>query len=175
MLNSFPVGTSPVPLDAAGKLITKYVVKFQEEVTPEYKGRDRFFDDHEEVYGEDDPITLRSAGCHMIGAGVVEYYYSELSPKIIASYTNRYKMSQSQAETYKMHGPMDKVHAERSFVVLDSIVSEHTWPVIEQSVKDTFVATSLHYDGMLQAATGELPWQRFRDSARWQPLIFEII
>lgn len=99
-------------------------------------------------------ITARGAACHMLGAGVVEHYYSQLAPKIFTVYTRKYKMSPYQAETYSIHGPMDRVHAGRSFAILAEAVRVHGWKTIEQSVRDAFVATSLHYDGMLQAAVG---------------------
>lgn len=101
-------------------------------------------------------ISKRGAGCHMLGAGVVEYYYSKLSPKIYEAYHEKYGMTADQAETYLIHGPMDEEHADRAFSVLDDAVNLHGWDEIETSVRDAFVATSLHYDGMLQAAIGEL-------------------
>lgn len=100
-------------------------------------------------------ISDRGAGCHMIGAGAVEFYYSQLSPDIFKAYTTRYGMSEEQALTYKLHGPMDQEHADRAFAVLDEVITLHGWSVIYNSVRDAFVATSLHYDGMYQAATGE--------------------
>lgn len=103
-------------------------------------------------------ISRRGAGCHMLGAGAVEYYYCELSPRIFDAYTRIYKMSALQAETYRIHGPMDKTHAERAFAVLDEAVRIHGWESVRQSVRDAFVATSLHYDGMLHAATGTLSY-----------------
>lgn len=99
-------------------------------------------------------ISDRGAGCHIIGAGVVEYYYSQLSPLIYESYTQRYNFSEFAAETYKIHGTMDQMHAQRAFAVIDEAVRIHGWDLVESSVRDAFVATSLHYDGMLQAATG---------------------
>lgn len=97
-------------------------------------------------------ISERGAGCHMIGAGAVEHFYCQLSPKIFEAYVKKYGMSEDQAWTYKLHGPMDETHAERAFAVLDEVVDLHGWEVVLQSVRDAFVATSLHYDGMLQAA-----------------------
>lgn len=97
-------------------------------------------------------ISARGAGCHMLGAGTVEYYYSQLSPKIYEAYTEHYGMSPEQAETYRIHGPMDREHAERAFAIIDEAVRLHSWPAVKLSVRDAFVATSLHYDGMLQAA-----------------------
>lgn len=101
-------------------------------------------------------IGRRGAGCHMLGAGAVEHYYCTLAPRIYAAYTERYGMTEEQAETYRIHGPMDATHAERAFDVLDEALSLHGWDAVEHAVRDAFVATSLHYDGMLQAATGEL-------------------
>ncbi|MBP2292671.1 iron-containing redox enzyme family protein [Azospirillum rugosum] len=100
-------------------------------------------------------ISARGAGCHMLGAGAVEFYYSQLSPKIYEAYTNGYGMTDEQAETYRIHGPMDREHAERAFSILDEAISLHGWRTVESSVRDAFVATSLHYDGMLQAAVGK--------------------
>ena len=100
-------------------------------------------------------IAIRGAGCHMLGAGAVEHFYCRLSPKIYQAYTEGYGMSPSQAETYRIHGSMDATHAERAFMVLDEAVDLHGWEIVEISVRDAFVATSLHYDGMLQGATGE--------------------
>ncbi len=100
-------------------------------------------------------ITTRGAGCHMLGAGAVEHFYCQLSPRVYAIYTDKYAMSAEQAETYKIHGTMDQTHAERAFAVLDEAIALHGWDTARASVRDAFVATSLHYDGMLQAATGE--------------------
>jgi hypothetical protein len=99
-------------------------------------------------------IADRGAGCHMLGAGVVEFYYSQLSPKIFEAYTRHYGMSEEQAITYKLHGTMDHTHAERAFAVLEEVIGLHGWPLVVASVRDAFIATSLHYDGMHQAATG---------------------
>ncbi|WP_437605676.1 iron-containing redox enzyme family protein [Sorangium sp. So ce834] len=103
-------------------------------------------------------IARRGAACHLLGAGAVEHYYCQLSPKIYDAYTTRYQMTDEQAETYRLHGPMDREHADRSFAVLDEVVDIVGWEAIEDSVRDAFVATSLHYDGMLHAATGELSY-----------------
>lgn len=103
-------------------------------------------------------ISRRGAGCHMLGAGAVEYYYCELSPKIFKAYTAIYKMSATQAETYRIHGPMDKTHSQRAFSVLDEAVNIHGWEAVRRSVRDAFVATSLHYDGMFHAATRKLSY-----------------
>ncbi len=100
-------------------------------------------------------ISERGVGCHIIGAGMVEYYYSQLSPKIFDAYTNKYGFSKFAAETYEIHGTMDQMHAQRAFEVIDEAVKIHGWNLIYYSVRDAFAATSLHYDGMLQAATGE--------------------
>jgi pyrroloquinoline quinone (PQQ) biosynthesis protein C len=101
-----------------------------------------------------DDIGKRGAGCHMLGAGAVEYYYCQLTPKIYTAYTSSYGMSDAQAETYRIHGPMDAAHAERAFDVLEEAIALHGSEAVEGAVRDAFVATSLHYDGMLQAATG---------------------
>ncbi|HTE83926.1 MAG TPA: iron-containing redox enzyme family protein, partial [Dehalococcoidia bacterium] len=97
-------------------------------------------------------ISRRGAGCHMLGAGAVEFYYSQLAPKIFRAYTQIYGMSAEQAETYAIHGPMDREHADRAFRVLQEAVALHGWSAIEASARDAFAATSLHYDGMLEAA-----------------------
>jgi pyrroloquinoline quinone (PQQ) biosynthesis protein C len=97
-------------------------------------------------------ITDRGAGCHMLGTGTVEFYYCKLSPKIYKVYVETYGMTPYQAETYAIHGPMDLLHANRAFSILEEAVNLHGWSVVERSVRDAFVATSLHYDGMLQAA-----------------------
>jgi hypothetical protein len=52
----------------------------------------------------------------------------------------------------------DESHAERAFEVLDEAVILHGWNAVYLSVRDAFVATSLHYDGMLQAATGVIDY-----------------
>lgn len=98
-------------------------------------------------------ISDRGVGCHIIGAGMVEYFYSQLSPQIFDAYTKKYKFSEHSAETYKIHGTMDQTHAQRAFDVVDEATRIHGMELIQSSVRDAFVATSLHYDGMLQAAT----------------------
>ncbi len=103
-------------------------------------------------------IAGRGTACHLIGAGAVEYYYSELSPRIFDAYIRHYNMSSDQAKTYMIHGPVDKIHAERAFDVLDDAISMHGLAVIEESVRDAFVATSLHYDGMNQAALNRITY-----------------
>ena len=103
-------------------------------------------------------ISSRGAACHILGAGAVEHFYSKLSPHVYQAYCEIYNMTDDQAETYRIHGPMDKVHADRAFSILDLAIDTHGWDVIEQSVRDAFVATSLHYDGMFQAATGILQY-----------------
>ncbi|MCJ2054456.1 iron-containing redox enzyme family protein [Methylobacterium sp. J-070] len=95
---------------------------------------------------------------HMIGAGAVEYYYSELSPKIFEAYTTIYGMDSDQAETYQLHGPMDKEHAERALSLVDDPLVYNDAGEVLRAVRDAFVATSLHYDGMLQAATGTIQY-----------------
>jgi len=109
-------------------------------------------------------IAGRGAGCHLVGAGAVEHYYCRLSPTIFKAYTELYGMSADQATTYKIHGPMDQIHADRAFSVLDEAITLHGWEAMTQSVRDAFVATSLHYDGMLQAATGNLDYWNGRHS-----------
>lgn len=103
-------------------------------------------------------IGRRGAGCHMLGAGAVEHFYSTLTPDIYGAYVGHYGMTDAQAETYRIHGPMDQEHADRAFAVLDEAVCLHGEATIELAVRDAFVATSLHYDGMLHAATGELTY-----------------
>lgn len=103
-------------------------------------------------------IASRGAACHILGAGTVEYFYSQISPKIFKAYTEDYHMSTFSAETYRIHGPMDLAHAERAFKILDEAIAIHGWNTIEMSVRDAFVATSLHYDGMLQAATKQIKY-----------------
>lgn len=103
-------------------------------------------------------IAARGSACHLIGAGAVEHFYSKLAPKIYDAYISHYGMTTDQAETYRIHGPMDKQHAERALSVLDEAIEVHGWSVIESSVRDAFVATSLHYDGMLQAASGRISY-----------------
>jgi pyrroloquinoline quinone (PQQ) biosynthesis protein C len=103
-------------------------------------------------------IANRGPACHLIGAGAVEFYYSSLAPEIYKAYTSHYGMTSSQAETYQLHGPMDAEHAGRALSVLDEAIELHGWDVIETSVRDAFVATSLHYDGMLQAALGRITY-----------------
>lgn len=99
-------------------------------------------------------ISSRGAGCHMLGAGTVEHYYSQLCPHIFEAYTVGYGMSPEQAETYRIHSDLDATHAERAFSIIDEAIRLHGWSAVEESVRDAFVATSLHYDGMLHAATG---------------------
>jgi len=101
-------------------------------------------------------IGERGAPCHILGAGAVEFYYSKLAPEIFSTYTTKYGMTPAQAETYRIHGPMDEVHANRALAIVDEAVDLLGWDMIEHSVRDAFVATSLHYDGMLQAASGKL-------------------
>ncbi len=99
-------------------------------------------------------ITSRGAGCHMLGAGTVEHFYRQLSSQIYLAYTERYGMTPHQAKTYKIYGTLDQTHAGRAFAILDEAIAVHGWSNVEMSVRDAFVATSLHYDGMLQAAGG---------------------
>jgi pyrroloquinoline quinone (PQQ) biosynthesis protein C len=100
-------------------------------------------------------ISDRGAGCHLVGAGAVEHFYCKLTPQIFDDYTKLYGMSEAQAQTYQIHGPMDEIHAGRAFSVLKEVIDLHGWDEVRRSVRDAFVATSLHYDGMLQAATKE--------------------
>ena len=101
-------------------------------------------------------ITKRGAACHMLGAGAVEWHYSNLSPKVFKAYKCHYGMTDSQAETYRIHGTMDKIHAERAFEILDDAIDNHGWATIRLAVRDAFAATCLHYDGMYQAAKNTL-------------------
>jgi pyrroloquinoline quinone (PQQ) biosynthesis protein C len=105
------------------------------------------------LYGD---ISRRGVECHMLGAGFVEHYYSKLSLQIYQSYVDKYGMTDEQAETYRIHGPVDAVHADRAFRILDTAAAHLGESVIELAVRDAFVATSLHYDGMLHAATNQL-------------------
>jgi pyrroloquinoline quinone (PQQ) biosynthesis protein C len=105
-------------------------------------------------------IGRRGAACHILGAGVVEFFYSELSPRIFKVYTEDYGMTAYGAETYRVHGPMDKEHAERALTIAEEAVNIHGYETVELSVRDALVATSLHYDGMLQAAKNRvLYWE----------------
>ena len=88
----------------------------------------------------------------MLGAGAVEYYYSQLAPRIYEAYIQKYGMTDHQAETSRSSA-IDRIHAERAFGIIDDAAAVHGWSAVEMSVRDAFVATSLHYDGMLQAAT----------------------
>lgn len=103
-------------------------------------------------------ITNRGTACHLIGAGLVEYYYSQLAPKIYEVYTSYYGMTEDHAETYRIHGPQDALHSTRALDAVEEAVVKVGWETIYLSVRDAFVATSLHYDGMLQAATGEIKY-----------------
>ena len=109
-------------------------------------------------------IAERGAACHLVGAGAVEYHYSKLAPKIFDAYVKLYGMTEYQAETYKLHGPMDEAHANRALEVLDEAVAVDGWAAIEASVRDAFVATSLHYDGMLQAASNRTDYWNGEDT-----------
>lgn len=99
-------------------------------------------------------ISLRGPLHHMIGAGAVKFYYSLLSPRIFEAYVSAYGFSPEQAETYRIHGPMDLTHAQRAFDVLQEPYAISHADSIAVAARDAFVATSLHYDGMLEAATG---------------------
>lgn len=100
-------------------------------------------------------ITDRGPLHHMIGAGAVEYYYSALSPRIFDAYVTRYPIAREQAKTYEIHGPMDREHAERALSILDEPYVQKNAENILLAVRDAFIATSLHYDGMYQAAVGK--------------------
>jgi pyrroloquinoline quinone (PQQ) biosynthesis protein C len=63
-------------------------------------------------------ISDRGPIHHMLGAGAVEYFYSALSPKIFEAYTTKYAISADQAHTYLLHGPMDRIHAERALSIM---------------------------------------------------------
>jgi pyrroloquinoline quinone (PQQ) biosynthesis protein C len=99
-------------------------------------------------------ISERGPEHHMLGAGVVEYYYSKLCPKVFGAYTQIYGMSEKQAETYRIHGTMDQDHANRALATVDAAVNRHGFEEMARAVRDALVATSLHYDGMLQGALG---------------------
>ena len=100
-------------------------------------------------------IADRGPACHLVGAGIVEHYYAELAPQIFEAYTSHYGMTPQQAETYGIHGSVDAVHAYRALGILDEAIEVAGWPLIKRSVMDAVIATSLHYDGMLQAAVGK--------------------
>jgi pyrroloquinoline quinone (PQQ) biosynthesis protein C len=89
-------------------------------------------------------ITDRGPLHHMIGAGAVEFFYSQLSPRIFTAYTTHYPITEAQAETYQIHGPMDREHAERALSILDEpYVQSHSKSILS-AVRDAFVATSLY-------------------------------
>lgn len=79
-----------------------------------------------------------------------------LCPRIFEAYTGHYGFSETAATTYKIHGTMDEVHANRAFSVLPELLTLYDPDLLEESVRDAFIATSLHYDGMLQAALGRI-------------------
>jgi len=97
-------------------------------------------------------IADRGAGCHIIGAGAVEYFYSQICKSIFDSYVNNYDFAEDAAITYSLHSSLDLKHAERAFDALDEAEKVYGWETLENSVRDAFIATSLHYDGMYQAA-----------------------
>jgi pyrroloquinoline quinone (PQQ) biosynthesis protein C len=101
-------------------------------------------------------IADRGPACHLVAAGAVEYYYAKLTPGIFEAYCDRYGFSEEDAETYKIHGDMDATHAARAFAALDEAVALHGPCLVLASTRDAFTATSLHYDAMLLAATGDL-------------------
>lgn len=91
---------------------------------------------------------------HMIGAGCVEHFYSKLSPKIYTAYAEIYKFKPGSFDTYELHGPMDELHGDRALEMLKTPLAIALSKDLEIAVRDAFVATSMHYDGMLQAAVG---------------------
>jgi pyrroloquinoline quinone (PQQ) biosynthesis protein C len=99
-------------------------------------------------------IAERGPLHHMVGAGCVEFYYSKLCPKIYHAYQTIYRFVPGSFETYQLHGPMDEVHGERALETLESPLAQALSKELGLAIRDAFVATSLHYDGMLQAATG---------------------
>lgn len=99
-------------------------------------------------------IGQRGVGLHIIGAGVVEHYYSQLAGDVFNAYTGKYGISPFAAETYRLHGPMDAEHAARALEVIPLLQEMYGEQAVMAAVQDAFIATSLHYDGMLQAATG---------------------
>lgn len=90
---------------------------------------------------------------HMLGAGCVEYYYSRLCPQIYTAYTDTYRFKPGSFETYQLHGPMDEIHGERALGTLKTPIAQVMSTELGLAIRDAFIATSLHYDGMLQAAT----------------------
>lgn len=99
-------------------------------------------------------IARRGTALHIIGAGVVEHHYAVLCADVFHVYTNGYGFSGADAETYRVHESLDRTHAERAFRIADHATTIYGSSAVEMAVRDAFVATSLHYDGMLQAATG---------------------
>ncbi len=99
-------------------------------------------------------IADRGALHHMVGAGCVEHFYSKLSPKIYEAYANIYKFKSGSFDTYQLHGPMDEIHGDRALETLKTPLALALSKDLELAVRDAFVATSLHYDGMMQAAVG---------------------
>ena len=113
------------------------------------------------LYGE---IASRGGPCHLIGAGAVEYYYAKLAPEIYAAYTTIYGFTPEAAETYALHEAQDQTHASRALDALGDAIESVGWELLDTSVRDAFVATSLHYDGMLQAAIGTTAYWDGRSS-----------
>jgi len=99
-------------------------------------------------------IAARGPLQHIVGAGCVEFFYSKLCPKIFDVYENKYGFISGSFETYKIHGPMDEIHGERALDMLALPLAKHMKKELFLAIRDAFVATSLHYDGMYQAATG---------------------
>lgn len=100
-------------------------------------------------------IAARGPLHHMIGAGCVEFHYSQLCPEIYRCYADVYKFEPGSFETYKLHGPMDAIHAERALETLRTPLAQALSKELGIAIQDAFTATSLHYDGMLQAATNQ--------------------
>lgn len=97
-------------------------------------------------------IATRGPEMHLISAGVVEHHYAQLCPALFKAYTAPpIDYSSHQAETYRLHSSMDAEHADRARRALDHTLKTVGAGIVTQSVRDALVATSLHYDGMLQA------------------------
>lgn len=99
-------------------------------------------------------IAARGPLHHMIGAGCVEHFYSKLCLRIRDAYTDIYQFAAGSFETYEIHGPMDQIHGERALQILELPLAKAMSKDLGIAIRDAFVATSLHYDGMYQAATG---------------------
>lgn len=99
-------------------------------------------------------ISSRGVICHLVGSGCVEHYYAKLVPAIFMAYTTRYGFTSDEALTYNIHAEMDTEHAARALGVLEDAVKLIGRDALRGAVRAAFIATSLHYDGMLQGATG---------------------